>query len=144
MDITLIEEKRQELKLTKSDVAGILGISRVTYYSALKKGYIDDNAVFNGIETLGIQLPEDYYNYTSESLRANMNFHRVTLNDFKKLWGEEYNYNVMWALANGNKKLYNLKELFDRTFDPMIIPCEYKDGKYIPVKAPKYKKETER
>ncbi len=144
MKIQNLDMIRQRACLTKTKMAETLGMSRVTYYKALETGELDDDIVYAHPELFGMEKPEDYNKYTSESLRASINFYRLGYGDFQKLWGEEFTFSTMWSLAKGHKNLYYLKDLFDATFHPVIVPCEFVDGEFVPVKQPRYQSKKER
>ena len=84
-------------------------------------------------------LPEDFFYYTSFSLRCNMHYHNKSQIELAKLLGYS-SQGIISNFMSENIPMYELKDIFIKAFDPLIVPCiGLGDGKvkYITDLAPK-------
>lgn len=128
-----LKEYRTSHDLTITEMANLAGMSEKHYESCELKGEIPCKYIYK-VYTEGkdLPLPEDFFYFTSYTLKCNMKYHRMSQNRIAELFGYS-NQSTISNILNDNIPMYELKEKFGEVFDPLIIPLRLKDGELLPI-----------
>lgn len=127
---------RELLGLQIKDIANCLGTSPGYAGQYEKEGEIPSKYVYLLWKRIpGLPIPEDFFYYTSFSLQVNMKYHKLTQTQIGKLFNIKNQSTISNYMAE-NIPMYEMKELFIKNFNPLIVPLQLtyeEDGlKFIP------------
>lgn len=125
-----LKRTRAILDITVAEAAQAAGISDSFYKQYESKGEIPCKYVYNLWKKYNnYPLPDDFFCYTSYTLRANMTFSRLSQTKIAEIFGYS-SQGVMSRILSVNIPMYEMKSIFIKTFDPLVIPMIKKtDGR---------------
>ena len=132
-----LRHTREILELSLEDVSKYIGIG-TTYcerYELL--GELPSKYVYLLWKRVpGVPIPEDFFYYTSYTLKVNMDYHGLKQVDIRDRFHLQ-NQSIVSKYLAENIPLYEMKEYFVENFSPFIVPFEmrYRDGgmDYYPI-----------
>ena len=116
-----ILEARKNAGMNIPDFCEQLGISTQGYYRYLKAGGIPWYIYYRNPEFFGASLPEDFYDFTSDSLAANMRYYRVTIKELSVRWAGQFTLKKICSMLRDGKNLYPFREILKDTFKPYLV-----------------------
>lgn len=121
---------REELGLPARTVTRAMGLTASFYYHCEKKKEIPCRYVYKAwCEIPEYPIPDDFFYYTSYVLMCNMKYHSLR----QKEIAEKFNMSSQGRISDlmkENVPMYELKEEFISTFNPLIVPFKIgEDGR---------------
>ena len=107
--------------MTNASFAEIIGITELFYKEYEKKDELPSKYVYLLWKQLeSFPIPEDFFFYTSFTLKANMVYHHLTQKQIAELF-DIANQSTISGYLQENIPMYEKKEYFWK-FDPFILP----------------------
>ena len=124
---------RLDSGMTTAEMAEVAGISEKYYETCERKGDIPCKYAYNIYnKRRDFPIPEDFFYFTSYTLKCNMKYHGLSQERIAEMFGYS-NQSSISNILSSNIPMYEMKDKFAELFDPLIIPLKMEDGELLPI-----------
>ena len=128
-----LKKYRTEHGLSISEMADIAEMSEKHYESCEEKSNAPCKYIYKIYSKRDdFPIPEDFFYFTSYTLKCNMKYHKISQERTAELFGYS-NQSTISSILSENIPMYEMKEKFGEIFDPLIIPLKMQDGDLLPI-----------
>lgn len=129
-----LKKERIRCGMNRERAAIAAGLTKESYSGYEEKGEIPCKYAYKIWKNEpSFKLPDDFFYFTSFSLKCNMHYYGLTQKDIAKAFAIPSQSNVSMMMQE-NVPMYEYKEDFLRLFDPLVVPCRTEaDGRLVPI-----------